>query len=128
MTEKERRVLLAKRDLYTSGNSLAVSIPRDVLENTVFGVGEQVNIFTYAADGELVLTHDTKRHYDAGATPRGSRKVRTSSHGTILVTVPQDALLEDLGYASLDAADDDELRITIDPLTCDLYVEFPLDE
>lgn len=126
MHDKERRVLLAKKELYQSGNSLSVSIPQDVLENTPFDVGEHANIFSVQNDRELAITADTRRYYDMeGARARGTRKIRVSSHGTVLLTIPPKALLQDFGYESLADVKGIEVRITIDPLSKDLFVEFP---
>lgn len=123
--EGPSRVLLSKKELYQSGNSLSVSIPPDTLENTPFKVGDHANIFSVAEDRELTITADTKRWLDQGATARGSRKIRESSHGTILMTIPPKALLNDLGYSSLEDAKGAKVRITIDPVTADLFLEFP---
>jgi len=120
-----KRVLLAKKELYQSGNSLSVSIPPDVLENTPFEVGDPANIFSVIEDRELTITADTRRWMDAGARARGSRKIRESSHGTVLVTIPPEALTNDLGYGSVEAAKGVEVRLTIDPETADLFLEFP---
>lgn len=126
MTDKERRVLLAKKELYQSGNSLSVSIPPDTLENTPFDEGDHANIFSLLDEGELVITADTKRYYERDHTrARGTRKIRRNSHGTILLTIPPKALLEDLEYGSLDEAKGVEVRITVDPVSNDLYLEFP---
>lgn len=125
MPDKERRVLLAKKELYQSGNSLSVSIPPDTLENTPFEVGDHASIFTVIEDRELAITADTRRFYDQGARARGSRKIRESSHGTVLLTIPPKALLKDLGYASLADAKGVQVRLTIDPVTDDLFLEFP---
>ena len=119
------RVLLSRKDLYQSGNSLSVSLQADYLENTAFEVGDHANIFTVLEDRELTITADTKRWLNEGAMARGSRKIRESSHGTILLTIPPKALLEDLGYSSIEEAKGTEVRITIDPQTTDLFVEFP---
>ena len=122
--DKQRRVLLAKKELYQSGNSLSVSIPPDTLENTSFGVDDHAPIFALPEERELVITADTARYYDEGATARGSRKIRESSHGTVLLTIPPECLLEDLGYENLDAAKGAPVHITIDPVTTDLFIEF----
>lgn len=118
------RVLLAKKQLYQSGNSLSVSIPPDVLENTAFSVGDPANIFAVVDKRELTITADTRRWLEAGARARGSRKIRESSHGTVLITIPPEALTEDMGYNSLEAAKGEEVQITIDPRTSDLFIEF----
>ena len=119
------RILLSRKDLYQSGNSLSVSLQADYLENTPFGVGDHANIFTVLEDRELTITADTKRWLNEGAMARGSRKIRESSHGTILLTIPPKALLEDLEYSSIERAKGTEVRITIDPHTTDLFLEFP---
>lgn len=125
-SDRDRRVLLARKDLYPSGNSLAVSIPPDTIENTAFEVGDQANVFSLIAHRELAITADTRRYYDRDdATARGSYKIRESSHGTVMLTVPKKALLKDLGYGSLEDARGVEVRVTIDPFTSDLFVEFP---
>jgi antitoxin component of MazEF toxin-antitoxin module len=123
--ESMSRVLLAKKELYQSGNSLSVSIPPDVLENTPFDVGDPANIFSVIEDRELTITADTRRWMDAGARARGSRKIRESSHGTVLITIPPEALEHDLGYETVEAAKGVTVRLTIDPATADLFLEFP---
>lgn len=125
MSDKERRVLLARKELYQSGNSLSVSIPPDTLENTPFSVGDHANLFTVIEERELAITADTRRYYDMGARARGTRKIRESSHGTVLLSVPPKALLQDLGFESLADAKGVEVRVTVDPVTRDLFVEFP---
>jgi len=119
------RVLLAKKELYQSGNSLSVSIPSDTLENTPFEVGDPANLFSVVEDRELTITADTRRWMEAGGRARGSRKIRESSHGTILMTIPPEALTNDLGYESLETAKGVQVRLTIDPETADLFLEFP---
>lgn len=119
------RILLARKELYQSGNSLSVSIPPDILENTAFDVGDHANIFSVKSSRELTITADTKRWLEQDAVARGSRKIRENSHGTVLITVPPKALLNDMGYESLDKAKGVEVRVTIDPVTADLYLEFP---
>lgn len=125
LPDDQRRVLLAKKELYQSGNSLSVSIPPDTLENTPFEVDDHAPIFSLVDDRELVVTADTRRYYNQGAQARGSRKIRVSSHGTVLLTIPPECLMDDLEYEDLEAAKGVEVRITVDPLTKDLYVEFP---
>lgn len=119
------RVLLAKKELYQSGNSLSVSIPPDTLENTPFDVGDPANIFSVIEDRDLTITADTRRWMKAGARARGSRKIRESSHGTVLMTIPPKALINDLGYESVEDAKGVPVRLTIDPDTADLFLEFP---
>lgn len=119
------RVLLAKKDLYQSGNSLSVSIPEDTLENAPLVVGDHGNVFSNPDERELVITADTKRWRERGGRARGSRKIRESSHGTILFSIPPKALLEDFGYESVDAAKGTEVRITFDPFDRDFFFEFP---
>lgn len=123
-TRPMKRVLLAKKELYQSGNSLSVSFPPDILDNTPLEVGDPANIFSVIENRELTITADTRRWLDAGATARGSRKIRRSSHGTILVTIPPEALTEDLGYESVEAAKGVDVKLTIDPETADLFIEF----
>lgn len=126
MNDKERRVLLAKKELYQSGNSLSVSIPPDTLENTPFAVGDHANIFALEDERELVITADTKRYYERPNTrARGTRKIRRNSHGTVLLTIPPKSLLQDLEYDNLEEAKGVEVRITVDPVSNDLYIEFP---
>lgn len=126
MSDKDRRVLLGRKELYQSGNSLSVSIPPDTLENTPFEVGDHANIFTVISDRELAITADTRQYYEMeDARARGTRKIRRNSHGTVLLTIPPKALLEDLGYEKLEDAKGVEVRITVDPVSSDLYVEFP---
>lgn len=119
------RILLARKELYQSGNSLSVSIPPDILENTPFTVGDHANIFSVPEDRELTITADTKRWLEEDAIARGSRKIRENSHGTVLITVPPKALLNDMGYEKLDEAKGVEVQVTIDPITADLFLEFP---
>lgn len=118
------RVLLARNELYVSGNSLSISIPPDTLENTPFERGDPANIFSVVEDDEIVLTADTRRWLDAGARARGSRKIRVTSHGSILVTMPPEALVHDMGFDDVDDAKGAEVRLTIDPVTTDLVLEF----
>lgn len=126
MTDERPRVLLARKDLYQSGNSLAISIPPDTLENTPFDVGDHANIFTDTQARELAITADTKRYYDKEHTrARGTRKIRRSSHGTVLLTIPPKCLIHDLGYDRVEDAKGVEVRITVDPVTWDLFIEFP---
>lgn len=118
--------MLARKDLYQSGNSISVSIPPDTLENTVFGVGDHANFFTLVDQRELVITADTRRYYgDRNARARGTRKIRQSSHGTVLLSIPPESLLDDLGYSSIEDVKGTEVRVTIDPVTTDLFLEFP---
>jgi len=120
------RILLARKELYKSGNSLAISIPPDTLENTAFSVGDHAHLFGDPEARELIVTGDTKRHRERPASvDRGSRKIRRSSHGTVLLTIPPKALLEDLGYGDVLDAKGVEVRVTIDPETTDLFLEFP---
>jgi len=119
------RVLLARNTLYQSGNSLSVSIPPDTLENTVFEVGDHAHIFSNETDREIAITGDTQQFYENGDISRGSRKIRSNSHGTLLISVPPKCLLDDLGYAEMADAKGENIAITIDPQTGDLFIEFP---
>ncbi|UTF55952.1 hypothetical protein [Natronosalvus rutilus] len=124
MPDDERRIILAKKELYQSGNSLSVSIPPDTLENTPFDVGEHAAIFSLPDERELAITADTRRYYNQGAKARGSRKIRENSHGTVLLTIPPECIEEDLGYGD-EGAKGVKVTITVDPVTRDLFLEFP---
>lgn len=127
MPDRDRRVLLIRKQLRRTGNSIGISLPEYVFENVPFGLEDYVNfILRGSADEhtlEIALTIDPRKFIEQpGADNFGSRKISKNSRGTVMVTIPSELFADGMQIDKA-AAHNATVRVTATPDTDELYLE-----